>query len=112
MDQRNEVRNARGVRTWVGHCPQLFVSLGDRTWKSADEIRKAIGSAPGRVALVEGHLGAKHAAGVLIWRDVPDVKDTTIENAANALVKHFTDNPVAPPEVTCTVPVLERALML
>src|SRR5262249_39090521 len=89
IHQRNKGRHARGVRTWVGHCPQLFVSLGDRTCKSTEEIRKAIGSTPERVALVEGKLGGKHAAGVLLWRDAPETKDTTIEAAANALVKHF-----------------------
>jgi hypothetical protein len=106
-DQRNEVRNARGPRTWVGHCPQLFVSTGPRAWSDVETIKKI--ATGGERAIVEGRLGEKHVTGVLLWRSVPETKESAMEAAANALVTHYTENPVTPPEVSCTVPILDRA---
>jgi hypothetical protein len=116
-DQRNEALGTRGVRTWVGHCPQLFVAVPHTdVWSRVEEVRdvvmpalardKNVGAERG--AVVEGRLGERHVAGVLLWRSTPKI----IEAAATALALHFTDNPAAPPTVTCTAPVLERALLL
>ena len=44
-----------------------------------------------------------------MWRSAPEVSDAAIEAAARALALRYTDNPAAPPEVTCTLPVLEKA---
>jgi hypothetical protein len=120
-DQRNEVRNARGVRTWVGHCPQLFVTLArDTAWSRIEDIRTVVQKHhekkelydPGHAAIVEGRLGGKHVAGVLVWRSVSDIRDVTIEATASDVAQAFAENPASPPEITCTVPVMDRAQML
>lgn len=127
-DQRNEVRNTRPARAWTGHCPQIFVTLAaepasgalsDRAWKHKDRVSgivaKALGPLPEyeqRAALVEGRLEGRRVAGVMLWRQSPETKEDKLEAAATAIVEAFTDNPMAVPRATCTLPVLERAELL
>ncbi len=127
-DQQNEVRNARGVRRWIGHCPQVFVTLASApvgqplpvdAWSKREMLANLVGKAMGkkaeylqRAALTEGRLGDRRAFGVLLWRAVPEVGEAGMEAAAHAIIEAFTDNPVSPPEASCTAPVLERAELL
>jgi streptogramin lyase len=124
-DQRNEVRNARPPITWVGHCAQLFVTLAKqrvdgslpseaKVWSREAVISDAVKKASGKVtttapaaAIVEGRLGGRRVAGVLLWRPLPESSEELLEKTASAIAAELSDGMM--PEITCTAPVLERA---
>ncbi|MBX3187605.1 MAG: hypothetical protein KF819_11345 [Labilithrix sp.] len=125
-DQRVAIQNAKPVRTWVGHCPQLFVTLekqradgsssADRVFAREKEIAEAVKALGGRdvrfaptAAIVQGRLGDRQVGGVLLWRALPDAKEELLEKTARGLADRFAESPASPPAISCTAPVLERA---
>ena len=125
-DQRNELRNLKEPVTWVAHCPQLFVTLAreradgsfgaEGVWSREPQIaavvKKVIGKprpeAP-RSMIVEGLLGGRRVAGVLVWRPEPTATEDLLEKTATALADELSPMTGATPHITCTAPVLERA---
>jgi hypothetical protein len=128
-DQRNEVRNTRPVKAWVGHCAQLFVALAKQradgsfapepVWSRERALgavlekvwgRKTIATPQG--ALVEGWLGGRRVAGVLVWRPLPNTSEALLEKSANAIAEDASSLTGTPSDITCTAPVLARATRL
>jgi hypothetical protein len=124
-DQRNELRNLTEPVTWVGHCPQLFVTLAkeradgsfapepvwSRETQIADVFRGIVGKARHErpiSMIVEGRLGGRRVAGVMLWRADPDASEDLLERAAAAIASELSPLTGATPRITCTVPVLER----
>ena len=124
-DQRNELRNLTDPVTWVGHCPQLFVTLAkeradgsfapEPVWSREKQIagifREIVGKARHEMPIsmiVEGRLGGRRVAGVLLWRAEPDASEDLLERAATAIASELSPLTGATPRITCTVPVLER----
>lgn len=129
-DQRNEVRNTRPPKPWVGHCAQLFVPLAKQradgsfdsaaAWARQKQIATLVEKARGpasptgetpRAAMVEGRLGGRRAAGILVWRASPTASEELMEKAVNAIAEDQTKVAGIAPDVTCTAPVLERAVV-
>ncbi len=130
-DQRNEIRNSRPPVVWVGHCAQLFIALAkqradgsfasESVWSRETTIAAAMKKSLGKVsartsvpngALVEGLLGGRRVAGVLVWRGNPSVSEELLEKSVRALAEELTSVTGLPPDITCTAPVLERASKL
>jgi len=126
VDQRNEVRNLRPPRPWLGHCPVLFVALArqraDGTLASAslwarerslsEMVKKEwadVGFTAPRAALVEGHFAGRRVAGVLVWRSEPTSSAELVEKAVHAISKGAVDTTGSAPDVFCNAPVLDRA---
>lgn len=131
VDQRNEVRNTRPPKPWVGHCAQLFVPIAKQrpdgsfdaaaAWAKKEALRslleKVRAAAPNRgerpqAALVEGTLHGRRAAGVLVWRYSPAASEEIMEKMANALGESQAKSAGLPPDITCSAPVLQRAELL
>jgi hypothetical protein len=125
VDQRNEVRDTRGQKSWVSHCPLLFVTLAkqradgsfspESVWARehdiGDVVRKSSGATKiGRpnAALVEGRVAGHRVVGVLLWRSDFSVREDLLEKAAHAVIDDGAKNG-PPPDVSCSAPVLERA---
>ena len=130
-DQRNELRNTRPPIVWVGYCAQLFVALAkqradgsfasENVWSRETMIAAAMKKSLGKVlartampsgALVEGRLGGRRVAGVLVWRGSPAVSEELLENTVKALAEELSSVTGLPPDITCSAPVLERASKL
>ena len=124
-DQQNEVRNARGLRRWTGHCATVFVpfpasALGadggvDAYWtarKAAidEAVSKMNDPKKGRadVAIIEGRFEGRPVAGVLFVRALPEVSEASMEAAASKVSQIVTAGPASPPETTCSVPSVAR----
>jgi len=123
-DQRNEVRNTRPPKTWIGHCAQIFVTLGQAGSDGALDTAKIVAREPEifgavkkahrankagpQAAIVEGRLQGKHVIGVAILRTYPDVREEDVESTASRIIERFTKDPSSPPDATCTLPVLEK----
>lgn len=131
IDQRNEVRNTRAPKPWVGHCAQLFVPIAKQrpdgsfdatpAWAKKEALRalvdkvRAAGPTRGekpQAAFVEGMLNGRRAAGVLVWRYSPAASEETMEKMANALGESQAKSAGLAPDITCTAPVLHRAELL
>lgn len=129
-DQRNEVRNTRPPKPWVGHCAQLFVPLVKQradgsfdpaaAWAREKQLAALVEKARGpasptgetpRAAMIEGRLGGRRAAGILVWRASPSASEELMEKAVNAIAEEQTKVAGIAPDVTCTAPVLERAVV-
>jgi hypothetical protein len=89
-----------------------------RVWEREKQlgalVNKAFGPPnPGRpsAAVVEGRLGGRRVAGVLVWRQSSSEREDLVEKAVNALVSDAASGG-PPTDVTCTAPVLERASIL
>lgn len=125
-DQRNELRNLKEPVTWVAHCPQLFVTLAkqradgslaaERVWSREPQIAAIVKKVVGRSRseapismIVEGRIGGRRVAGVLVWRSDPAASEELLEEAATAVAVELSPMTGATPPITCTAPVLERA---
>jgi hypothetical protein len=125
-DQRNEVRNLKEPVTWVAHCPQLFVTLAkqradgslasESVWSREPQIAEIVKKVAGKPRaeapssrIVEGRLGGRRVAGVLVWRSEPAASEELLENTATAVAAELSPMTGATPHITCTAPVLERA---
>jgi hypothetical protein len=126
-DQRNEIRNSRPPIAWVGHCPQLFIALAkqrvdgslasEAMWSRetaiAATVNKVFGSRTSstpNAALVEGRLGGRRVAGVLVWRPAPEASQDLLEKNTRSIAAEIATGPVT--EITCTAPVLDRASLV
>jgi hypothetical protein len=101
IDQLVDIRNADEPKRWIGHCRAVFVALRrDRDAGSLSLLPSTDGT------WVEGRLRDKTVAGVVFANGSYD--ETSFENAVTAFLERNTTNPTSPPEVTCTLPVLDR----
>ena len=77
----------------------------------ADVFRAIVGKARREKPIsmiVEGSLGGRRVAGVLLWRAQPDASEELLEKAATGIAAELSSLTRATPRITCTVPVLER----
>lgn len=100
IDQLVDIRNGDEPKRWVGHCQAVFVQLPR-------------GRDAGELALhpithgtwVEGRLHDKTMTGIVFTDGKASGED--FERVISAFVERSTTNPASPPEVTCTLPVLD-----
>ncbi len=121
LDARVMIRNASPPQLWTGHCEHVFVRLGSRDAdalaKREPEITKALGLEPTSFSgafqwsLVEGRLHEDHVTGVVVTHRDPEEKLEAMERAVERLATAFSTSPTSRPQVTCTLPVLERKLV-
>lgn len=133
VDEQNEVRNARGLVRWAGHCASIFIPLpttvsadppdggGDAgapllgyLQARMDRIQAAIAKVRGGdigISVVRGTFGTRSVAGIILVREDPAASEEKMEAAATALVEIVTPNAASPPDVTCSVPTLEEIVM-
>ncbi len=117
-DARVLVRNDRPPEKWTGHCDHVFVSLGTAADASRVLLRKgriveALGgpyAPPAAWRAVTGRLYDRDVVGVVAWRGEPQWSREAMEGAIEKLVASFTDDPMATPDVHCTLPVLTSVL--
>lgn len=100
IDQLVEIRNAAEPKRWIGHCATVFVELP--RGRDAGEI-SLLPVTDG--SWVEGRLHDRTVTGVVFANASSD--ESSFESVVAAFVERNTTNPTAPPEVTCTLPVLD-----
>jgi hypothetical protein len=100
IDQLVDVRNTEEPTRWIGHCRAVFVALP--TGRDAGEL-SLLPITDGR--WVEGRLHGKAVTGVVFAERSYD--EDSFERVVAAFVERNTTNPTSPPEVTCTLPVLD-----
>lgn len=115
-----EARNESAPTSWSGHCEEVFVVLAEaRDEATLDparidraDLKKRLDDPTQTYAwkLVQGRLFDVHVIGVVLSHRRPETKIEVMEAKTTALVDAFTKNPVDRPRVTCTMPVLDRAL--
>lgn len=127
-DQRNAILNARGIRSWSGHCNTAFVpfpshggdggSTGFYT-EHAKEIDAAIAKmdggkkkAPIQVALIEGTFEARRVVGAIFLRSEVEARLDVMEAAISRVMAIATTNPASPPTVTCSLPAVENVIVM
>lgn len=103
IDQLVEIRNREQPKRWVGHCNAVFVHLP----RGRDAGELSLGPIT-YGTLVEGKLHDKTVTGV-VFADVARTGED-FERVVSGFVERNTTNPAAPPEVTCTLPMLDRVM--
>lgn len=113
-DERNEVLNARAIRRWAGHCNSVFVPLDEASYeRHKDALLTAIsklGKEPVEVAMVKGSFDGRPATGMIFLRAQEDARLRPMEVAVERVITIATNEPVSPPDVTCSVPTLDRVV--
>ncbi len=114
-DQRNEIRNTRPPRSWVGHCPQIFVIVkAEKLLAHEGELEQLLAKskrtkrATPQMTIIEGTLGGKPVQGVAVVRTYPEIREDDVEALASRIIERFTTDPASPPDATCTLPVLTK----
>lgn len=126
-DNVNELRNQAPPRGWIGHCPQVFVSLASApagTTLDAEAVRaraneiqtlvkkqRSTNKPSASAAIIEGRLGDRPVIGVTFVRDDPEASEAAMEKSIDSIVKAFTTNPTSPPQTSCTLPVVTKLVL-
>lgn len=98
IDQLVAMRNAEEPKRWIGHCRAVFVPLAESAGSPA---QRDVGDG----WFVRGHLRDRKVSGVIFTDDSYD--EARFERDVTYFVDTHTTNPASPPDVTCTLPILD-----
>ena len=95
IDQLVDIRNAEEPKRWIGHCRAVFVRL------SASPAQRDVGEG----VFVRGWLHGEKVNGVIFTDESHE--EASFERGVTYFVDTHTTNPASPPDVTCTLPMLD-----
>lgn len=123
-DERSTVQAARGVRNWGGNCNSVFLPFPHNAVPAAfydihaAEIEQLVATTdpknhdivPLDVSVVEGRLDGHKVGGLVFIQADPTVDDKRFVKAIQKLSELATPDPASPPNVTCTLPELDKVI--